>query len=62
MGAPGIEAGHPGFTVIYYVQPEATVTTRFQGFPVTMVYLALPQPPTHEPRLDHIYKSAPDNE
>jgi hypothetical protein len=62
MGAPGIEAGHLDLSKVHYVPLGATATTRFQGFPVTMVYLALPQPPTHEPRLDHIYKSAPDNE
>jgi hypothetical protein len=56
MGAPGIEACTPGFTVTYYGPLGATETVRFQVLPITTGYSAQPQPPTYEPRLSHIYK------
>jgi hypothetical protein len=56
MGAPGIEAGYPVTTMSGYVVLWPTGYARFQGFPVTMVYLEQPSPPTYETPVSHTYK------
>jgi hypothetical protein len=56
MGAPGIEAGYPGFTVTYYGPLGATETTVFRVVPLTTLYLGQPWPPTYKPPLNHSHK------
>jgi hypothetical protein len=56
MGAPGIESGHPEFTVTYYGPLGATKVTRFQVFHLTTAYWVPLRPPTYEPPTGHPYK------